>query len=97
MPAALAGLLALLTQISGLSGEASVIGNIISTLTQLIPVLVKEYEDVVPAIKNIIAALSSNPAATADQLAQVQVLDAATDAAFEAAATSATAEDTTKP
>jgi hypothetical protein len=37
-------------------------------------------------VKNIIAALSSNPAALPDQLSQLQKLDKQVDDAFEAAA-----------
>lgn len=70
----------------GTSTAASTITSIITALTNLIPLIVDEVETVVPAIKNIIAALSANPATTADQLAQLKTLDAQVDAAFEEAA-----------
>ena len=89
----LASILALLTSIAGLTGQASIITEIIATLTSLVPTLVKEYQDLVPIVKNIIAALSANPASTADQLATLAELDAKVDADFEAAATAALAED----
>ena len=86
-------LLALLTSIAGLSSEASVITQIIETLVGLIPTLVQEYKDLVGPVKNIIAALSSNPATTADQLTTLATLDAQVDTDFEAAANAAQAED----
>ena len=89
----LATILAVMAQIAGATGEASTITSIVNALIQLVPTLVKEYEDLVPIVKNIIAALSANPAATADQLKTLQTLDAQVDADFEAAATAAEAED----
>lgn len=89
----IATILAILAQIAGGTGEVSTITSIINALIKLVPTLVKEYEDLVPIVKNIIAALSANPAATADQLATLQALDAKVDTDFEAAATAAEAED----
>lgn len=89
----IAALLALLTSVAGITGEASVIAQIVSALVSLIPTLVQEYKDLVGPVKNIIAALSTNPATTADQLATLQALDAKVDADFEAAANAALAED----
>ena len=68
------------------SANATMINSIIATLVGIIPYIVQEVETIAPAIKNIIAALSANPATTADQLTQLQALDAQVDAAFEAAA-----------
>lgn len=93
MPAVLTGLLALLTSIAGSTAEVSTIGNIIETLVGLIPTLVQTFKDAVPAVKGIIAALSANPAATADQLVTLKALDEVCDQAFEAAATAADAQD----
>jgi len=86
-------LVALLSQIAPILGDASSIAKVIETLTQLIPVAVQIGEDLVQPIKNIIAALSANSATTADQMAQLQTLDAQYDAAFEAAATVAQSQD----
>lgn len=90
-------ILAILVQIAGVTGEASTITSIITALVNLIPTLVKEYEDLVPIVKNIIAALSANPATTADQLATLQALDAKVDSDFETAAAEASAEDGSPP
>lgn len=89
----MSAILALLVQIAGATGEVSTIGSIISTLTTLIPTLVQEYKDLVTPVKNIIGALSANPAATADQVATLQALDAKVDADFETAVAQATADD----
>lgn len=93
MSAVLTALLAVLAQIAPSLGTSSSIGAIINALVQIIPSLVQLGEALVQPIRNIIAALSSNPAATADQLSQLRALDAQVDAAFEAAATNAQAED----
>lgn len=77
----------LLPQLSALSSGA--IGTVIGALLQIMPTVVSEVEGVAPFIKNIIAALSSSTNVTPDQLAQLQVLDAQCDAAFESAATEA--------
>lgn len=91
----IAALLSLLTSVAGITGEASVIAQIISTLVSLVPTLVQEYKDLVGPVKGVIAALSANPAATADQLATLQELNAKVDADFEDAANAALAQDTT--
>src|SRR6185437_15815234 len=82
---------ALLPEISA----ASTVAKIIGYLVELIPIVVKVAQDVLPEIKNIIAALQSNSATTPDQLTQLAALDAQVDAAFDAAATAAEADDAT--
>lgn len=64
--------------------NSKVVTTILTALIQLVPIVIQEASDILPAIKNIIAALSANPAATADQLKTLQALDAQVDAAFEA-------------
>lgn len=61
------------------------INNIVSTLIQLLPTVVKEAEQLLPMVQNIIAALRSNGAITPDQLTALDALDAQVDAQFEAA------------
>lgn len=85
-------LLALLAQVAPSLGTPAV-ATVVTTLIQLLPTIIQIGGDLVPPIKNIIAALSANPAATAEQLDRLQALDAQIDAAFEAAATVAEAED----
>ena len=92
MSAAIIALLSVIGQIAGSAG-ATTVTSIIGMLSQIIPVLIKEYQDVVPFIKNIIAALKDNGSVTADQVAQLEALDAKVDQEFEAAAAAAQAED----
>jgi hypothetical protein len=72
---------------------SATVEKIIQALITILPAIVQEAQDLAPAVKNIIAALSSNPATTAEQLAALQALDAQVDAAFEQAAAAAQAED----
>ena len=92
MSAALVALLTILAQISPTLGSASITA-VINALIQIIPALINTVEDVIPMVKNIIAALKSNAQITPQQLTDLAALNAATDQAFEAAATAAQAED----
>lgn len=89
--------LAILQAIAPSLSTSATVQTVINALIQIIPILVKEAQDLVPMVKNIIAALGSNPASTADQLATLKALDQLTDSAFEAAATKALAEDAAAP
>ena len=68
------------------TANAAMIGGIITALTNMLPYIIQEVSALVVPVKNIIAALSANPATEADQLSQLQALDQQVDAAFEAAA-----------
>lgn len=85
----LATILALIAEIAPAISDVALIGKIISTLEGIVSVVTTEVQAILPMIKNIIAALQSNGSITADQMTQLQALDAATDAAFEDAATAA--------
>lgn len=74
--------------------SAPLVSQIISGLVALVPLLIKEYSDTVPFIKNVITLLKNNNAVTADQLTQLDALETQIDAAFEVAAANALAEDT---
>ena len=82
-----AAVVAMLTALLPLLGGASTQGvaAIIKALMQIIPLVVQEATDLVAPIQAIIAALGANPAATSDQLAALEALDAQCDAAFDAA------------
>lgn len=97
MTGIVSAVLAILQAIVPSLSTSATVQTVINALIQIIPVLVKEAQDLVPMVKNIIAALGSNPASTADQLATLKALDQLTDAAFEAAATKALAEDSAAP
>ncbi len=89
MTLAIQGLLTLIEQLLpllGLGSNAALIGTIIETLSGFLPFIVNEISSLYEPVKNIIAALSSNPATTAEQLIQLQALDKSTDDAFEAIA-----------
>ena len=61
------------------------INEIIAQLINIIPVAVQEAQDVVPLIRNIIAALSNSSSVTPDQVAALKALDAEIDASYDAA------------
>lgn len=88
--------IALLGQLIPLIGtNSTLITTIINTLIAIIPEIVTEVETLIPPIKNIIAALSANPATTAAQMGTLQALDAQCDQAFEAAAVDPAADAAT--
>lgn len=88
MTAAITAVLALIEQILPLLGssQATLIASIIDALTKWLPLIIQEVSALYTPVKNIIEALSANPATTADQLATLQQLDAQVDTAFEAIA-----------
>ncbi len=91
MTIAIQALFALIGQLLPLitsSANVTLIGGIISTLTQFLPFIADEIASLYQPVKNIIAALSANPATTAEQLGALQALDKQADDAFEAAAAS---------
>ena len=82
-----AAVVALLTQLLPVlsTSAASMVVAVINALVQIIPVVV----DLIAPIKNVIAALSANPATTTAQMATLATLDKQCDDAFEAAAVAA--------
>ena len=89
--------ISLMTQFLPLINSSTQVAKFIEMLIQILPTVEQLAADLVQPIKNIIAALQTNTATTAEQLAQLQTLDAVVDAAFEGAATAATTEDATAP
>lgn len=84
----------LLTLIEGLLpslgvASTSVIEKILVSLIQIVPIIASDAANFLTPVKNIIAALQTSGAATADQMTQLAALDTQCDAAFEAAATAA--------
>lgn len=77
--------LTVIEDLAPLVSTSSQIGNVIAMLETWVPVVAQEASDLSTPIKNIISALSSNSAVTAEQLAALQALDAQADAAFDAA------------
>jgi hypothetical protein len=77
--------------------SSKAVNSVLTALIQIVPLAIKEAQAVLPAIQNIIAALSANPAATAQQLATLQALDAQVDASFEDAVSAYLANHTASP
>lgn len=73
--------------------NSGTVGLVIRGLETAIPLLGKLATTWAPKIKNIVAVVSASPEATAEQLAKLRDLDAASDAAFDAAVAAAEAED----
>lgn len=86
MSAAISLLLNVLAQIIPSLSSSATITNIIKTLVELLPVLVKQVQDVAPLVQNIINALRDSSVITPEQLAALDELEAKADAEFEAAA-----------
>lgn len=93
MTAMLTTILSLISALVPAGTNAALIEKIVAALIQIVPVVVKEYQDLVPIVRNIIAALKADPSTTAAQLEQLQQLEVEWDADFEAAAAAAIAED----
>jgi phage-related minor tail protein len=87
-------LLTLIGQLLPAVGASSpAIQTIINALVAIVPALIQEAVDMVPIVKNIIAALQNNPATTAAQMVTLYALDAQCDAAFEDAMAKSEASD----
>ncbi|GAB9224792.1 hypothetical protein ACFLEY_21765 [Bradyrhizobium sp. YCK136] len=93
MTAMLTTILSLISALVPAGTNAALIEKIVAALIQIVPVVVKEYQDLVPIVRNIIGALKADPSTTAAQLEQLQQLEVEWDADFEAAAAAAIAED----
>jgi|SRR6478752_584797 len=72
-----------LLQQTGLTTKA--IQNGIALLSGLVPVLVKEYRDVLPYVQNIITVLKSSDKITDAQMADLEAMEAKLDADWDAA------------
>jgi hypothetical protein len=89
MTAVISTILALIEQLLPAitsAGNTALITGVINALTSMLPFIIDEISALITPVKNIIAALSANPATTATQLAALQALDAQVDVAFDAAA-----------
>jgi hypothetical protein len=86
--------ISLMTQMLPMINSSAQVAKFIEMLIQILPTIEQLAMDLVQPIKNIINALSANPATDAAQLKSLQDLDTQYDAAFEAAAVAAQVEDT---
>lgn len=77
-----------------LGSSSRIIQKVITGLGQVIPALGQYKEDVTPTVKNIINTLKGNAGTTAQQLDELDKLDAQCDAIFDEALKNAEGEDT---
>lgn len=77
------------------SANGQLIAKIIAGLAVLIPVLIKEYKDLVPIVKNIIKVLKDSGKLTEDQWNTLIEMETKIDADFDQAASAALVEDET--
>lgn len=72
-------LLAIVPQMTNSKAVASVV----TWLEGLIPLLVQEYQDLLPTVKNLIGLLKQNTAVTPDQITALDAQEAVIDKAFD--------------
>lgn len=85
--------LTLLSTVAPFLAGAGPIGTAISFLSAILPPAVKLVQTEIPVVQSIIATLRGNKTVTADQMAQLDALDAQCDAALDAAIVKAEADD----
>lgn len=83
---AVSGVLNLITQVLPLVGvkNSAAIGGIVKTLTDIAPLVTNQIGSTFTGVKNIIAAVGSHPATTADQMAALDAFDKQVDDAWNA-------------
>lgn len=83
---AVSGILGLITQILPLVGvkNTDAIGAIVKTLTDISPLVTSQIGSTYTGIKNIIDAVGSHPATTADQMIALKAFDKMVDDAWDA-------------
>jgi hypothetical protein len=92
MQAIIPPLLALLQQLAP-GATTATIAEIINLLTALIPVLIKEYKDLLPIVQNVITVLQQSDEITDAQWDALDAMSAQSDADFRAALAAAEAQD----
>ena len=78
--------LSLITQVLPLVGvkNSDAIGSIVKTLTDIAPLAISQIGATYTGVKNIIDAVGSHPATTAEQLAALDAFDKQADDAWDA-------------
>lgn len=66
------------------SAGTSQMGQVISTLTAVAPLVTDQVGTVFTGVKNVIASIGSHPATSADQMAALQAFDKTVDDAWNA-------------
>lgn len=82
------------TIVPTLTGSGTM-GTVVSTLTQLVPILIDGYKDALPSVRNIIESLRGNDDVTDEQWLALDAIEVLIDAEFEKAAKAAEEEDKT--
>lgn len=88
-----AGLSLIQSLLGGTALESPIIKYAVEFVTAAAPVVVQEYKDLKPVVKNIITALKADPSTLPTQLEDLEKSEVLIDAAFEASAVKAIAED----
>lgn len=88
-----AALMGLLQAVAPAVSGSGAVGKIVTTLTQLVPVLVDQYQDVLPSVKNIIESLRTHDDITDEQWDELDKIEQAIDDEFEKAVKAAEEED----
>jgi hypothetical protein len=78
-------ILSLLQQLLPALSNSKTIQTIVSTLIALVPVIIQEYKDLLPIVKNIISALQGKDEITPEQMIELKALNKLVDDEFEAA------------
>lgn len=92
-PAVLGDILSGLNVILPFVPGGAAVAPVLTILEKVVPIVVKEAQDLTPIVKNIITTIRADPATTNEQLAKLAEQEAVLDAAFDAAAAAAEAED----
>lgn len=79
-------ILQIILSIAGSVSNSTTIDNIIKTLSQFLPILLQEAEDLIPVVDQIIDLLKGNNNLTDEQIANVEALNKKSDDDFEDAA-----------
>lgn len=85
--------LSLVSRVALGSSASTVVTAAVDQIGALLPVVIKEYKDLVPLVQSSIKALRGAGSITDEDLAKLDAYEAQIDAAFDAAAARAKAED----
>lgn len=96
MQAIINPILALLTQLAP-GATTNIITLAINILTALIPILIQEYQALLPSVQNIITVLQQSDDITDEQWDTLDAMSAQYDADFQAALAAAEAQDAAAP
>src|ERR1700740_2570631 len=92
MSAIITPLLAILAQVAP-GATTTLISSIIEALVALIPIIIKEYQDLMPTVQGIIDVLKQSDDVTGEQWDQLDQISAQADADFQSALAAAKAQD----